>query len=263
VKLSYVRELAKGGSRPSGKGEIIFIHGTGSNLAMWNQQVPFFLERGYNSTLVDLRGHGKTPEPGEDTSMRVHLNDVIETLEAAQTAFPAYFVGHSLGAMIAMSIAGERAELVDCVFAASLPGKILPAVVHSFNFLMKGPIQTLQASGIGRHFAWRERTLLEMREFTLKEIANQFGKMDLKSDYAQVKCPVHLAAGRFDPIAVYWEVRDIHSQMSNSTLTVFEWAGHNFMDADADKFNDWILAHMEEARPNSSVPQANTPSKPF
>jgi pimeloyl-ACP methyl ester carboxylesterase len=182
----------------------------------------------------------------EDTSLEVHLEDLIETLAVAQSKSPAYFVGHSLGAMISMVLALHEPQWVESVFAASLPGKVLPQVVHSFNFFMKGPKQALQASGISRHLAWRERTLLEMPEFTLKEISRQFGKVDLRDEFVKVKCPVHLAVGRFDPVAVCWQVRRMHERLSNSTLTVFEWSGHNFMDAIPDKFNEWIVSRIND-----------------
>ena len=226
------------------KGDIVFIHGTGSNSQMWRHQVPFFVERGYRCILLDLRGHGETAEPKMKTSLRVHADDVTETLSQSNLDMPAYFVGHSLGAIISVFLANERPEWFKAIFAASMPGTVSPAVVLSFRMFYKGVLKSVRRSGLHSQLAWRERTLFEMDEFTLKEIADEFGSIDLKDTVRSVKCPVHFAAGRFDPVARYSQVRQMHAQLAGSTLKVFNWGGHNFMDASAEEFNHWIINHI-------------------
>lgn len=234
------------------KSEIVFIHGTGSNSQMWSRQLPFFLERGYGCTLLDLRGHGQSPDPKEKTSLRIHAEDVLETLSNAQVKSPAYFVGHSLGAMIMVHLASEKPELFKTIFAASLPGKVSPAVVLAFRCFISGPLQAVRKSGFHRHLAWRERTLFEMDRFTLNEIADEFGTMDLSNTVSTLKCPVHFAAGRFDPVAQYAQIVRMHHGLDQSSLRVFEWGGHNFMDTRAPEFNNWILKHIESSHVHQS-----------
>jgi hypothetical protein len=36
----------------------------------------------------------------------------------------------------------------------------------------------------------------------------------------------------------------MHADLKNSTLKVFNLGGHNFMDASADEFNEWILKYI-------------------
>jgi pimeloyl-ACP methyl ester carboxylesterase len=240
VQLSFRKELPPQASERVKKRDIVFIHGTGSNSDMWKAQVPFFVERGHRLTLIDLRGHGNTPEPMEETSLRVHLDDVADTLSAAQVNLPAYFVGHSLGAIIPVFLARERPEWIETIFAASLPGKVLPPVVLSFRLFLNGPMQTMRKSGLHRRLAWRERTLFEMDRFTLSEIAEQFGKVDVLEAIGNVKCAIHFAAGRFDPVAPFWQVMAMQKRLKKSSLQVFEWGGHNFMDARPTEFNNWI-----------------------
>ena len=244
MKLATKRE--EPGKTDAKKGEIVFIHGTGSNSQMWQNQVPFFVERGYRCTLLDLRGHGDTDEPRMKTSLRVHADDVIETLSQANLDMPAYFVGHSLGAIISVFLAKEKPEWFKAIFAASMPGTVSPAVVLSFRVFYNGVLQTIRKSGLHSRLAWRERTLFEMDEYTLREIADEFGSIDLRDKVQSVRCPIHFAAGRFDPVARYREVKRMHTELAGSTLKVFDWGGHNFMDASAEEFNDWIFSHLAD-----------------
>ncbi|PWT99795.1 MAG: hypothetical protein C5B53_04935 [Candidatus Melainabacteria bacterium] len=236
------------------KGDIVFIHGTGSNSQMWRNQVPFFVERGYRCILLDLRGHGGTEEPKMKTSLRVHADDVSETLSQKDLDTPAYFVGHSLGAIISVFLANEKPEWFKAIFAASLPGTVSPAVVLSFRMFYNGVLQSVRKSGLHSQLAWRERTLFEMDEFTLKEIADEFGSIDLRDKVRSLKCPVHFATGRFDPVARYPQVKQMHSELAGSTLKVFNWGGHNFMDASAGEFNDWIFSYLANQASKIDLP---------
>jgi pimeloyl-ACP methyl ester carboxylesterase len=241
------------------KEAIVFLHGTGSNSHMWNQQLPFFLERGHACYLIDLRGHGDSAEPGESTDLAVHLSDIHDTISDADIKYPAYFVGHSLGAIISLRLAKDSPELVKSIFAASVPIKVIQPLVPAFNMFLSGPFQVVHASGIYKHFAWRERTLFEMNTFTLGQIGASFGKTDLTGWLSDVKQPIHFACGRFDPVACFLFTIPMQKTLPNSTLQMFEWGGHNFMDARPEKFNNWILSHMNN--PSAlNVGSANAPA---
>jgi pimeloyl-ACP methyl ester carboxylesterase len=252
MKLA-VKMVADSGQSPE-KPDFVFLHGTGSNSHMWDKQVDYLNKLGHRCFLVDLRGHGETPERFEKTDLLVHEEDVIETLGESAVRFPAYFVGHSLGAILAFTIARKKPEWVKAIFAASLPGRVLPPLPVFLKMFVRGPKQLICKTGIHRNFAWRERTLFEMDPHTLNQIALNFGTIDLLNEKFGVSCPVHFAAGRFDPVALYWHVLHMHKNLPGSTLITFPWGGHNFMDADSDKFNKWIsskLDHVLEPTPKS------------
>jgi pimeloyl-ACP methyl ester carboxylesterase len=227
------------------KANIVFIHGTGSNARMWKNQVSFFSRLGHTCTLIDLRGHGQSHEPYEKTDIAVHTQDVFETLQHSNIKFPAYFVGHSLGAIIALAIAEKHPQLVKAVFAACMPGKLVKPVQHIFKLFISGPMQALKESEIKNYLPWREQTLIEMPMFTMQEIAHFFSKSNLLERVPEVNCPVHIGAARFDPLAVHWQTKKIHRKLVNSTFQTFEWAGHNVMDYRVQDFNKWILNYLE------------------
>src|SRR5580658_8525902 len=108
------------------KDPIVFLHGTGSNSAMWKHQVEFFSKRGHPCLSIDLRGHGSSREPYEITDLQTHLSDIEQTLQMQQIPFPSYFIGHSLGSILSLFLASKQPQMVKGVFAASLPAKIIP-----------------------------------------------------------------------------------------------------------------------------------------
>ncbi|MBA4076364.1 MAG: hypothetical protein C0508_15075, partial [Cyanobacteria bacterium PR.023] len=135
--------------------DLIFIHGTGSAGEMWQAQVRFFTNRGYRCFVVDLRGHGLSSEPQEHTDLDVHISDVLETLENSDIKFPAAFVGHSLGAIISVTLAEQRPELFAAVLAAGLPGRVLKPVSFIFKLFMLYLYDYIKRSNMHKGWAWR------------------------------------------------------------------------------------------------------------
>jgi pimeloyl-ACP methyl ester carboxylesterase len=226
------------------KEPIVFLHGTGASSIMWKNQISFFSRLGHPCLLIDLRGHGSSYEPYETADLQAHLNDLEQTLQISSIQFPAYFVGHSLGSIIAMHFAQKQPAMVKSIFAAGLPGRVIPIVNSAFRLFISGPMQALKNSEFRHSLSWRLRTLIETTPFTLEQIVNNFADINLIESLSGINCPVHLACGRFDPIALYWHSQQIQQKLPNSTLKIFEWGGHNFMDASPKEFNAWISKYL-------------------
>jgi pimeloyl-ACP methyl ester carboxylesterase len=228
------------------KPDVIFIHGTGSNSQMWTPQVEALSKLGHRCLLIDLRGHGKTPEPYEPTTIQVHLADIQETLAAETPHYPAIFVGHSLGAIISLELAQLNPEMFAQIFAVGMPGKVLALVVFMFRIVLLFPYEKLRGTALHKALPWRLHTLINTERFTLMQIAANFQSLDYVSTPFNVKCPVHFSAGRFDPVAPYPYVKRMHHSLPQSTLRVFEFAGHNHMDQYPTKFNHWLSSSLVE-----------------
>lgn len=222
------------------KSDVIFIHGTGSNSEMWASQVKAISAAGHQCFLIDLRGHGQTPEVFENTDIKVHLDDVMETLRDLPVRYPATFVGHSLGAIISMELAQLYPELFDQIFAVGMPGKVFSIVVVLFRLVLLFPYEKLRGTALHKALPWRLKTLISTERFTLMQIVANFRGLDYVSKPFNIQCPVHFSAGRFDPVAPYPFVRKMHGSLPKSTLRVFEFAGHNHMDQYPGQFNSWL-----------------------
>lgn len=113
--------LASGGPpQHAGRGTLILLHGWQNNHL---QLLPFALElgnQGWNSVLVDLRGHGQSG--GEHVTFGVRESeDVVAVIDwvRAQTGFvePMVIMGTSLGGSVGLMAAAQRP--VDAVVAVA------------------------------------------------------------------------------------------------------------------------------------------------
>jgi pimeloyl-ACP methyl ester carboxylesterase len=228
----------------SAKADVVFIHGTGSNSEMWTPQVEALSRLGHRCFLIDLRGHGKTPEMFEPTNLEVHKADVLETLKVLEVKYPCIFIGHSLGAIIAMELAQLHPEMFERVFAVGMPGRVVSLVVVMFRMILKFPYEKLRGTGLHKALPWRRYTLMNTDRYTLSQIADNFQSLDYVSKPFNINCPVHFSAGRFDPVAPFPYVERMHRALPHSTLEVFELAGHNHMDQYPNRFNRWLSSAL-------------------
>ena len=98
---------------------------------------------------------------------------------------------------------------------------------------------------IEKALSWRHKALLDTDLHSLNQIVDNFAELDLVSPSIEIQCPVHLSAGRFDPVAPFQYVREIHRSIPHSTLKVYDLGGHNFMDYNQASFNSWIFEHID------------------
>ena len=237
--------LREFGSRAGSKGTAVLIHGTGARAEMWNPQIKLLCDAGWYCLLPDLRGHGETIEPGESADISVHLQDILDTLCDYDVEYPATFIGHSLGAIISLELAAQKPEMVKKILAVSMPGKVPELTVSAFRALLGWPYHALKDSVIHRNLGWRERVLIDTNHYSLNQVVENFAGLNYVDNVPRVKCPVHFAVGRLDPVAPWHHVETMHKALPGSTLQVIEWAAHNCMDSQPDAFNRWFMDCME------------------
>lgn len=98
---------------------IIFHHGWPLSADEWDNQMMFFLERGYRVIAHDRRGHGRSTQTDHGNDMDTYARDVIELARALDLK-AAIHIGHSTGG-------GEVARYV----AQAEPGRVSMAVLIS------------------------------------------------------------------------------------------------------------------------------------
>ncbi len=95
---------------------ILFIHGVGLRSESWYQQVDAF-KNDFSVFTVDIPGHGESdllhqPEPELFDYTEKMAKFIIDEVKQ-----PAIIVGHSMGALLALSLAKEYPELCTAVVA--------------------------------------------------------------------------------------------------------------------------------------------------
>jgi pimeloyl-ACP methyl ester carboxylesterase len=103
----------------AGKGEpVILIHGIGLRLESWVDQIKL-LKKNYTVFAIDLPGHGKSkPLSKKKVYLKNYCNEIIKFIKINKINKP-ILVGHSLGALIAIEIAGLSPNILKCVVAVS------------------------------------------------------------------------------------------------------------------------------------------------
>jgi pimeloyl-ACP methyl ester carboxylesterase len=246
MKLAVKLEFPPPGSTWQQHHDLVMIHGTGANAEMWRPQVELLKQHGYRCFLPEFRGHGESEEPGHQTGIEVHIEDMLDSLLDIGIRFPAVFIGHSLGAIISLELAQRKPELFQQILAVAMPGRVIPAVSKAFRLLLNTPFEKLRGTAIHARLPWRERTLISTHRHSLEQIVENFTELNYVERQLVVECPVHFSVGRLDPVAPAHYVRKLHQAMPSSTLHVFEWAGHNCMDERPDEFNSWLLEKLEQ-----------------
>jgi 3-oxoadipate enol-lactonase len=82
---------------------LVFIHQVATDRRLWHYQRSIFYRR-YRLITVDIMGHGQVSWPSEEFSLdrtAAHVQTLLERLKAG----PAFLIGVSMGAAIAMRIA--------------------------------------------------------------------------------------------------------------------------------------------------------------
>lgn len=95
------------------RAEVLLTHGLGEHSGRYTHVAAAFAQRGLRLWVCDLRGHGRSSGPRGDARYADLLDDLAHVhAEVAQTGRPLFFMGHSMGAQIALSFLLSRA--VEC-----------------------------------------------------------------------------------------------------------------------------------------------------
>lgn len=226
---------------------VLFIHGTASANGLWESQYKLLNETPYRVIGIDLRGHGKSKNPGGICTVEDHLKDLNETYNELKIREPIIIVGHSFGAVLAAKFAERYPKKVSKLLLVSLPVRIPRVLCVYYKWLLGKPIKFLRKK-IGLIM---KLPILRRYKFAicsdlniLRQIWRDSLYWDFLSKIPKLKCPVHFSVGRFDLIAVKSFVEKLHSLIPNSTLKVFEWAAHSCMEEQPREFNNWILSNL-------------------
>ena len=114
-----------------GKGQpIVFHHGWPLSADDWDNQMMFFLERGYRVIAHDRRGHGRSTQTATGNEMDTYADDVAALADALDLQ-DAIHIGHSTGGGEVARYLGRHGT--SRVAKAALIGAVPPVMVKSDN----------------------------------------------------------------------------------------------------------------------------------
>ena len=96
------------GTRPfaAAQPSVVFVHGAANDHGVWALQSRYFAHHGRNVLAVDLPGHGRSE--AEPLPSVPAISDWLATLLDVMRLERAILVGHSMGALAALDVAGKH-----------------------------------------------------------------------------------------------------------------------------------------------------------
>lgn len=96
----------------SGDGDVplVMVHGGIGSHQVWEPVVPSLAES-FRVLNYDRRGHGRSDLPGDQMSVREHVDDLAAMIEELDLA-PAWLVGNSSGGSVVFRLCGEQPDLL-------------------------------------------------------------------------------------------------------------------------------------------------------
>jgi pimeloyl-ACP methyl ester carboxylesterase len=213
---------------------VILLHGAGSNHLIW----PAAIRRmtGFKVLALDLPGHGNSKGIGFH-DIKSYSNAILDFLAAARYN-RAFFIGHSMGAAIALQVALDHPENTAGLglISAAASFQLQPEFIEHFrsqeSFALglqalkhlvtpqKGNIAWFpafqQASSKTRSSLW----YADWRACAL---------FDIRKQLPEIKTPALVMAGTKDKIVPFADSKFLSKRLSNAKMLPFYNNGHMLM----------------------------------
>ena len=251
---------------------IVFHHGWPLSADDWDNQMLFFLEKGYRVIAHDRRGHGRSTQTDTGNEMDTYAADVAE-LAAALDLKDAIHVGHSTGGGEATRYVARHGK--GRVAKAVLIGAVPPVMVKSeknpgglplevfdgfraaqaanraqfFLDVPSGPFYGYNregakvSQGVIRNW-WRQAMMGGHK--AQYDCIKAFSETDFTEDLKQIDVPVHFMHGSDDQIVPIANSAPLAVKLvKNGTLKVYEGLPHGMCTTHPEVINPDLLAFIQ------------------
>jgi 3-oxoadipate enol-lactonase len=211
---------------------IVLSNSIGTDLALWDSQVPGLAER-FRVLRYDQHGHGRSPAaPGPYDLQRLGT-DVLDLLDRIGVE-RAHFAGVSLGGMIGMWLAERAPERIDRLALVCTSAQLDPDAWHERAALVRAQgVQPLVDVTLDRWFtpAYPDRARFG-RMFRACDPAGYaacceaIATMDVQDGLAGITAPTLVIAGRDDPATPPAHAERIAGAIPGARLEVLPDAAH-------------------------------------
>lgn len=218
---------------------LVFLHGFGGDLLTWQYCLGAFTGR-FRVLALDLPGHGRSSGAVGAGDLAFMVGWVADALAALDVP-AAHFVGHSMGAKIAIGLALDRPELplsLNLVSPAGLGGFFDKRLLHDFldcstdeavAYLagrLLGPASSNLVDGLARslklaHDPARAAGLEKLlgNASAIEEAFSEAGTVP----WARIAAPVQIVWGKADSIL---PLPEAHRLPPGAPVTILDGIGH-------------------------------------
>jgi len=230
---------------------LVFIHQVATDHRLWQHQRRIFHRR-YRLITVDVMGHGQLSWPPEAFSLKhtaIHVQRLLEQLKAG----PAFLIGVSMGAAIAMRIAMSDPLLVRGLILISpwshTSEHTRSLVERLFRLAEAGDMSThtdlfLRYVLPSAFLAYRGQEVEHLRALAMEQNAKAVAytwaacmASDISDRLWAIQAPSLVIAGLSDLLTPPYLARAVADGLSEVELEIWEEAGHFPFLEDPSRFN--------------------------
>ena len=235
---------------------VVFSNSLGTDLRMWDAQVPAFSER-FRVVRYDGRGQGSSETPKGPYTMEELGGDALAVLDALDIE-RAHICGISMGGMVALWLAARHPERLGRAIYANTAAKI------GTDEMWDARIEAVRSGGVGavrdgvlaRFFSDSSRcapqvirsiseTLDSASPEGYVELCSAIRDADLRDLVASIRIPSLVVAGAHDAATPPSEASWLHHEIRESELVVIDDAAHLSSVEQPDRFNQAVLDFLD------------------
>ena len=231
---------------------LLFISGSGADLRTKPNQMDGHLPKAFDILSYDQRGLGQTSKPDMPYTMADYADDAARLMDFIGWK-SAKVLGVSFGGMVAQEFVLRHPDKVErLVLACTSPGGAGGASYPFHEIEHMGREERarhmMPINDTRRDAAWQAANPLMYEQFVAMAAADPFADepgramgyrrqlaaragLDTYDRLHQIDCPVMIAAGRFDGIALPATQENMAARIKGSKLQFFD-GGHMFMIQD-------------------------------
>lgn len=243
---------------------VILLHGWSGCVYTFRHTLPALSDAGFHAIAVDLKGHGLSDKPQDDAeytleAMTHHVGQILDALGLTRAAF----VGHSMGAAIALEMANRSPHRVThlALLASARLGQIiarpllrglsirplsrlLPYVCFRPNIVLTLWV----AHGLRRRFSardvdeyWAPTQYPETLSVAWSLVRRFDWGAPAEAELRRIQIPCLLMAGTRDRIVSSRDMPAFAAMLPRGRFRKFENEGHLFIESSAQAANAEIL----------------------
>lgn len=221
---------------------LVWVHGVFGSPREYGQVIPHFQQQGYQCLALTLPGHGPNPaqrfEQLQPEDFIQHVHSSVLSFQQAQALDQLVLIGHSLGAILSLSVAGSLsgAGLRGIV---ALGGAYEDAALLNARQWFRLPLRQLVLSLPYVKDYWHgfERPELPLRSYPLFRTRGYSLLRELQTNLPTVQQPVLLAHSPYDLSIPYFEMHKLYQVLKAAGTPVatvtLENCGHQIFPLSA------------------------------
>lgn len=251
----------------TGSKHIVLLHGFAANTYTWRNQVDALVKKGYHVWAPDFLGFGFSDKPQDvEYNPGLYRDQILDFMDAMGIP-KAHLVGHSMGGIVALCLAGEKPSrfhsltLIDSTgyeielpFVFSLTKKMGKTLLPFFS---RGLIHQILKQLYYDHSRiteeqidayWMPFKLEGSRETTLKILKifdNQMFR-DLAPSYKNIKIPTLIVFGKEDRWIPIAHLELFAKDFPHAKQAVLEDCGHAPQEERPDEFNSVFFQFLSQ-----------------